>query len=514
MRKYPILRLAIPLATGVFFAERFHALFPLDGVLVALVVLLAGLGIAAFFRNYTGRWMFGAGIMAFLFLAGYARMEGQWRQVDVDWPSEKRAYRGTVQETPVEKKRSIQYRVRVNGRDVLLYLSKDSMSRSVDMGDQLLFHARIEKPVNRNDSSGFDYARYLMLRKISGVAFASSGSWKKQERRPELTLKQRALKVRERIVEEYRSWGWSGDRLAVLSALTIGHKAELDDDLRERYSVAGISHVLALSGLHIGIVWMLVGFLLAPLERNRLGSWLKWVVSTVFLWCFAFVAGLEASVVRAVVMCMLMGLGRVAGSRALSLNTWGIAAFFMLLYNPFYLFDVGFQLSFLAVLFILLYYPLVYRLLPSENRLCRWGWGVVSVSMSAQLGTAPLVMYCFSNFSVYFLLANVVASVLVPLIVGLGFLALFLSFVPFLQVWVVKALGWLVDGINLTAHEISGWPLASLSGADVSMVEVGWMYGLLFFAWNCWKTSSRKAFIGILVCLSGLLAARLCVIMG
>ena len=512
MKNYPILRLAIPLSAGVFFAERFHALFPLDGVLVALAVLLAVLGLWSFFRNYAGRWMFGAGVAVLLFMAGYVRMEGQWKQVNVDWPSEKRAYRGTVQEMPVEKERSIQYRVRVNGRDVLLYLSKDAMSGSVDMGGQLLFHARIEKPVNRKDSSEFDYARYLLLQKISGVAFASSASWKKLERKPELTLKQRALKVRERIVDEYRSWGWTGDRLAALSALTIGHKAELDDGLRERYSVAGISHVLALSGLHIGIVWMLFNFLLRPLERNRLGAWIKWVASTASLWIFAFIAGLEASVVRAVVMCMLMELGRVAGNRALSLNTWGIAAFFMLLYNPFYLFDVGFQLSFMAVLFILLYYPLVYRLFPLENRLCRWGWGVVSVSMSAQLGTAPLVMYCFSNFSVYFLLANVVASVLVPLIIGLGFLALFLSLVPVLQVGVVKVLGGLVDGINFTAHEISGWPLASLSCSDLTMMEVGGMYGVLFFAWSYWKTSSRKAFIGILVCLSGILVARLCVV--
>ena len=457
--------------------------------------------------------MFGIGVAIFLFMAGYARVEGQWRQVDVDWPSERRVYRGTVQEIPVEKKRSIQYRVRVNGRDVLLYLPKDAMSRSVDMGDQLLFHVRMERPVNRNGSSGFDYARYLLHQKIGGVAYAPSGSWKKLERRPELTLKQRALKVRESIVDEYRSWGWTGERLAVLSALTIGHKAELDDDLRERYSVAGISHVLALSGLHIGIVWMLLGFLLKPLEKNRWGAWMKWGVSTLLLWGFAFVAGLEASVVRAVVMCMLMELGRMAGSRALSLNTWGIAAFFMLLYNPFYLFDVGFQLSFMAVLFILLYYPLVYGLLPSENRLYRWGWGVLSVSMSAQLGTAPLVMYCFSNFSLYFLLANMVASVLVPLIIGLGFLALFLSFVPFLQAWVVKVLGFLVDGINITAHEISGWPLASLSCSDLSMVEVGWLYGVLFFLWSCWKAPSRKAFIGILVCVAGVLAARLCAIL-
>ena len=514
MNNYPILRLAIPLSAGIFFAECFHALFPLDGVLWALVALLVCLGLLFFSRIYACRWMFGAGVMAFLLLAGYARMDQQWRQVNVDWPSEKRLYKGTVQEIPVEKKRSMQYKVRINGRDVLLYLSKDAMSGSVDMGDSLLVYTQINRPVNRNDSSGFDYARYLLHHKVSGMAYVAPGCWKKLEGASELSLKQKTLNVRRRIVDEYRTWGLSDEQLAILAALTIGHKADLNEELREKYSVAGISHVLALSGLHIGIVWMLMGFLLKPLERNGLGRWLKWGISTTMLWCIAFVAGLEASVVRAVIMCMLMELGRVSGGKALSLNTLGIAGFFMLLYNPFYLFDVGFQLSFVAVLSILMFHPLVNRMVSSEHRICRWGWGIVSVSVSAQLGTAPLVMYYFSNFSPYFLLANIVASVIVPLIIGLGFLSLFLSYCPFIQVWVVNVLGWLVGSINMVADAISGWPLAGLSCTGIAPMEVGLFYLLLLSVWNGWKTPSRKAFMRMLVCVVCVLVARLGVMLG
>ena len=514
MKKYPILRLAIPLSTGIFFAEYFHALFPLEGVLWTLGALLVGLGILLSFRGYSRRWMFGAGMMTALFLVGYARMEHQWRQVETEWPSEKRVYRGTVQEMPVEKKRSMQYKVRINGRDVLLYLSKDAVSRSVDMGDRLLVFTQINPPANRSDSSDFDYARYLLHKKVSGVAYAPSGAWKKTENRSGLTLKQKALKVRERIVEEYRTWGLSDERLAILSALTIGHKAELSEDLRERFSVAGISHVLALSGLHIGIIWMIVGFLLRPLEGNPLGRWLKWGISTTMLWCFAFVAGLEASVVRAVLMCMLMELGRVSGGKALSLNTWGVAGFLMLLYNPFYLFDVGFQLSFVAVLSILMFYPLINRMVSSERRICRWGWGMVSVSVSAQLGTAPLVMYYFSNFSLYFLLANIVASILVPLIIAMGLLALLLAPLGAVHAWVVKALGGLVGLVNATATEISGWHWANLSFAEVTPMEVGACYLLLWGIWAYWKAPSRKGVMGMLACVVCLLAVRLCIMLG
>ncbi len=514
MKKYPILRLAIPLSTGIFFAEYFHALFPLEGVLGALGILLVGLGLLLSFRKYSRRWMFGVGVMMTLFLAGYVRMEHQWRQVEVDWPSEKRVYKGTVQEIPVEKKRSMQYKVRINGRDVLLYLSKDAMPDSVDMGDNLLVFTQINRPVNRSDSSDFDYARYLLHHKVSGVAYVPLGSWKKMEDRSKLTWKQRALQIRERIVVKYREWGLTGERLAILSALTIGHKTELSEDLREKFSVAGISHVLALSGLHVGIFWMLMGFLLRPLERNGAGRWLKWGISTTMLWCFAFVAGLEASVIRAVIMCMLMELGRVSGGRALSLNTLGVAGFFMLLYNPFYLFDVGFQLSFVAVLSILMFYPLMNRIVSSEHRICRWGWGIVSVSVSAQLGTAPLVMYYFSNFSLYFLLANIVASILVPLIIAMGFLALLLSPFGTIHDCTVKVLEGLVDGICGTATEISGWPLASLSYAEVTPMEVGACYLLLVGVWVYCKAPSRKTLMGMLGCIACLLAVRLCILLG
>ena len=514
MKKYPILRLAVPLTAGVFFAEYFHALFPLEGVFGAFGILLVVLGGLSALRKYSRRWMFGVGVMMALFLVGYVRMAHQWRQVDVDWPAGKRVYQGTVQEMPVEKKRSMQYKVRVNGRDVLLYLSKDAVSRSVGMGDNLLVFTQIRQPENRNGTSDFDYARYLLHHKVSGVAYAPSGSWKKAEKGSKLTWKQKALQIRTKVVEEYKEWGLKGERLAILSALTIGHKAELSEDLRERFSVAGTAHVLALSGLHIGIVWMLMGFLLGPLDRSRWGRWMKWALSTTMLWCFAFVTGLEASVVRAVIMCMLMELGRVSGGKVLSLNTWGVAGFFMLLYNPFYLFDVGFQLSFVAVLSILMFYPLVNRMVSLEHRICRWGWGIVSVSVSAQLGTAPLVMYYFSNFSPYFLLANMAVSILVPLIIAIGFLALLLAPLGIVHDWMVKVLEGLVDGIRFTAMEISGWPWAKLSIAEVTPMEVVACYLLLWGIWRCWMHPSWKAWMGVLAGIAVFLTIRLCVLLG
>ena len=173
-----------------------------------------------------------------------------------------------------------------------------------------------------------------------------------------------------------------------------------------------------------------------------------------------------------------------------------------------------FQLSFVAVLSILMFYPLINRWVQSEHRICRWGWGIVSVSVSAQLGTAPLVMYYFSNFSLYFLLANIVASILVPLIIAMGLLALLLAPFGAVHAWVVKALGGLVGLVNATVTEISGWHWANLSFAEVTPMEVGACYLLLWGIWAYWKAPSRKGLMGMLACVVCLLAIRLCVMLG
>ena len=226
--------------------------------------------------------------------------------------------------------------------------------------------------------------------------------------------------------------GVSGDELAVLSALTIGDKEELSESIVETYSVAGASHVLALSGLHIGFISALLLFVLSPL-------WIRWRFLKPFLflsvilllWGFAFLTGLSSSVVRAVVMCSFGLLSMlIPACRKLTLNTLGVTAFLMLLFNPVWLFDVGFQLSFSAVAAIVLLQPGLYGLLSVKNRLLRKAWGLVTVSVAAQIGTAPLVMLYFSRFSTHFLLTNLLVIPLVSLIVYAAVILLVLTPFP------------------------------------------------------------------------------------
>ena len=482
------------MAAGILFSNTFRTEMGV-GLVVGLVFVLLFLCLVWRNRSYAGRWVFGTGVSAFMFLAGMALTEHAWREVKVDWPSGKKAYRAVVREPLREKPRTYQACADMAGRNVWLYLAKDSLAADLMPGDELLVYARMEAPRN-----------YLYYKGVSGSAYVPSGAWRKTGREPVDNWKMKALRLRERIIGKYRQWGIGAEQLPVLSALTLGYKNDLGEEVRETYSVAGISHVLALSGMHVGIVWLLLDGLLRPLVRMRL-RWLKGVAVIGTLWAFAFVVGLEASVVRAVIMCMLVEIGRLSGFKPLSMNTLSIAALGMLMYWPFYLFDVGFQLSFVAVASILLLYPLIYGAFTLRSRMGRWTWGILSVSMAAQLGTAPWVMYYFSLFSVYFLLANWVAAILVPFIIYGAVLMMLTACLPGLQSFVVGA----VNGMVTLLNEVAGWtsalPYATFSLSILRPAEIVLFY-LVLGAWAMFaKTRSRKWLVRALAlcaCLLGL----------
>ena len=501
MKTYPVFRLTIFMAAGILFANTFWTGI---GVvqLVCLLVLLLVMGFLLKTPSYSARWLFGVGASCFMFLVGVIGTGFAWKKVKVDWNPERNVYVGVILEPLLEKPRTYQCRVATNGKEVLIYLPKDSLSASLVVGDKLLFYTCLDAPRNKEEFQTFDYATYLYHDGVSGTAFVAADAWKKISGIKVDSWKIQALQIRERILRKYEEWGIESAQLPVLSALTLGYQGDLDKETREAYSVAGIAHVLALSGMHIGIIWLLLDCLLRPITLIRRLHWLHWFVITAFLWLFAFIVGLEPSVIRAVFMCMLIGLGKLLGIRVLSMNILAVAAFFMLLYNPFYLFDVGFQLSFVAVASIFLFYSMVLDWIVVRNRLGRWLWGIMVLSFVAQLGTAPLVMYYFSNFSIYFLFTNIISSVLVPLIIY-GAILLGLLF-PFevLSHYIVKVINVGVYSLNEVAMWVSTLPGATISFSKLIPLEIMLFYALLFIMLAYGKKRERKWILrGLFVCM-------------
>ena len=465
LQQHPFLRLLLPLVIGIVCGDAFPHAVPMmvwTGILAVSCICL--------FVSYLINWKHLFGLLLFILLVTTGFGLAAKHLADTSLPASQHAsiYQITINQTPEQKERSIlcpAVIIRIQQADstletphpcpqVLLYLQPDSAAASLKRGDQLWIQAHILPPANKGLPHEFDYARFLQRRGISGTAFVPTGRWQKVGHDFLRTFRQKAADQQEKIVNLYRRLGFQGDELAVLSALTVGDKDELSEDIIETYSITGASHVLALSGLHIGFLYALFWLLMAPLwKRWRLLKLPLLTFIVLLLWGFAFLTGLSPSVVRSVCMFSILTLS-----------------------HPMWLFDVGFQLSFVAVASILMFYPKLNRLYSGDHWIIRKVWGLMSVSIAAQIGTAPLVIFYFSRFSTHFLFTNLWVIPMVSLVLYASVFLLLLSPFTALQAAVAPYVGKLVEIQNHVLQQIEHWPYASFDHLSLDVCEVLFIY--------------------------------------
>lgn len=281
------------------------------------------------------------------------------------------------------------------------------------------------------------------------------------------------LDQRTRLLERFADNGIDGDAYAVVAAMTLGDKSALTRDIKDTYSVSGASHVLALSGLHLGIIYMLLSLLL---PRRRWPA-LSQLVIILSVWAFVFLVGMSVSVVRSAIMLTVYGLLSIGNRDKMSINALAFTAIVMLMWNPAWLFDVGFQMSFMAVLAILLFVPLFEDVFPAEflmeHRWIKRIWGLVIVSCAAQLGVAPLIAFYFGRFSAYFLLSNMIVIPAAIVILWLSIVVLLFPSLAYLLLYIVQ---WL----NRVLLSITDIPGASIDNLHPSVLQVVLIYVLIF----------------------------------
>lgn len=501
-------RLTICLATGIFL---FDTLWPENfswsywvAIWLLLVIVCGGV---FWFSRWRWRWLFGVMAGMAFFLWGGISVVHQRETVQYDWDGEPAIYKGIVESVPEVRGKTFRAEVRVdvqrlsNGnwkridRNILLSWMPDSLSKPLACGDSVCFYAKVSYPFSEKELTRFDYGDYLLRKSISGTALAYAENWRCTGKPRSLSVSQLAKVCQQQVVDIYRSWGFDQDVQAVVSALTIGEKTDLTPELKAMYSAAGVSHVLALSGLHVGILSCILLWLFYPLTYLKHGRKILPFLVVCLLWFFAFISGLSSSVVRAVVMYSLYTFASFCSEERFSgMHSLVLAAFLMLIYNPFFLFDISFQLSFTAVFSILAFYPLFSRWLCIKNCVLRYVWNTLSLSVSAQLGTLPFILYYFGSFPTYFLLANLVVVILASGILMLTLVALCVASVPMVGSTVITLLEWCTSVLNESTRWVQQLDGSQITSIYLSSSQACLLTAVIICFYLCWASGiHRKA---------------------
>ena len=327
-------------------------------------------------------------------------------------------------------------------------------------GDHIYINARVGEVHTAENPGAFDYARFLRRQGISGRAYVAGNRWKARAMADaEVSLRLRMARYRQSLSAQYFSH-LGTEEAAIAAAMSLGDKRSLDAAQRQSFSATGVSHVLALSGLHLGILFSLYSLLFVNRLRSRRGRVFASLVGVALLWGFALLVGFPLSLVRATVMFMLWQLSVVLYGERSSLNNLALAALLILLFSPASLFDIGFQLSFTSVFFILLLTPHIPR--PRwlrRSRLLALLYGWLTVSIVAQIGTGPLVAYYFHTIPLVGLLGNLLAIPLAYVILGL---ALVFFLIPGFQGLTATLLGWCIRFLTGAVGWMAAWPYSHI----------------------------------------------------
>ena len=362
-----------------------------------------------------------------------------------------------------EREKTIRYEAEVEGGSrVLLYLQKDSVSMPV-MGDVLMVQTQVRRGGQLGD---FDYGMYLRRQGITGSCWANRRNWQvigHEEDRSLLTI---AKRCQCRLHEQYRQMGIEGKELGILSALTLGYRENLDKDVQRSFSVSGAMHVLAVSGLHTGIVWGIVVWLLTlggwfkPLWEEKWKRWLLNIIAIVLIWMYAFVTGLSPSVMRSALMLSFWALSGLLEKQISRWNPLFSAAMIILIINPLALWSVSFQLSFAAVAGIMLIGQKMQRSISFKGRMLQYVGGLMLVSVAAQIATMPLTMHYFGQTSNYFALTNLVVIPMAGVLLVLGFGTLAMSWCVIGE-WLGVATKWCTWLLREVVEWIEGLPFST-----------------------------------------------------
>ncbi|GAA4886621.1 ComEC/Rec2 family competence protein [Flaviramulus aquimarinus] len=341
--------------------------------------------------------------------------------------------------------------LKVNTKEVsgksLLNIAKDSLQTPLKVDAIFISKTAFNDLTHPLNPHQFDYKNFLDKKYIYHQLYATNESLLYVESDTQ-TLLGLADNTRQYINKKLKPYNFKPNERSIINALLLGQRQELSKDIYNSYTNAGVIHILAVSGLHVGIILLILSFVLKPLERFKHGKLIKTILLVSMLWSFALIAGLSPSITRAVTMFSIVAIALNLKRPTNIYNTLAISVFIILLFKPLFIFDVGFQLSYLAVFSIVSLDPILYKLWVPKNKIIDFYWHTFTVTMSAQIGIIPLSLFYFHQFPSLFFISNLVIIPFLGVILGFGILVLVLAVLNLLPQLVSNIYGSIISFMN------------------------------------------------------------------
>ena len=485
LQLYPLPRVGIMLILGIVFGSVLSTNVP---AFVWLIVVLVCIGALLVLRKkpYTSSGV----ILLGVFFLGSWLIGIHLHQLKTFDDDVEKEYQGVIISKPVQRGKVVRFDMLVVGTGkpikVRVSLMRDTHSEEyhfLQIGNGLTILSRINPFTQYDTSSSFDYVRWAQVQGYGGQTFVSDGKWcQSPVSLSSLSWLQKArissMKWRDFVVNTLSVDADVDDKssMAIVAAMTLGDKSGLDETTKQLFSITGTSHILALSGMHLGILYAVL-LVVFPRKKKRIVSQMIIILT---IWTYVLLTGMSTSLIRSATMFTIMGLMSLSNRMSISLNTLSLAAILMLVVHPLSLWDVGFQLSFVSVFTILL----MFRWLENKGFVPRTWKGkafatFVVLPVAAQIGTFPLVLYYFGRFSCYFLLSNLVVVPSAILILYGVLFALIVWPFEFLRSMVFQLVIQVVEWLQTSLSFIASLPGSSISGIRLSVLQVILVYVLI-----------------------------------
>ena len=509
---FPMVRLFLPFLAGIIASVALSAISPIPYLFITAILLISIIAgfLPAITKLYGIKWLFGGLASIFLFSIGFNSVILHKEILSPDHFSHSDK-QGTlivrVDDPPQEKEHSYKTILSVkgikNGQEItkaeghlLAYFEKDSATEPPEAGSIIALSALPQKISPPQNPGAFDYKKYMAASNVYHQVYVKNNSWLllKEPRGFDLYLS--AQRITKYLVTILHDNGLEGKEFAVASALMLGQNDMLDAETLREYSGSGVMHILSVSGLHVGVIFLIINFLLGFMNKNRWQVWSKTILIILTIWAYALLTGLSSPVLRASVMFTFVTIGNASNRYVHIINSLAVSAFLLLLFNPLVISNVGFQLSYIGILGIVFINKPIAELWQPPNRIIEYIWDLVAVSIAAQIATAPLAILYFHQFPTYFLPANLVAIPLSGLVIYSGLLVMLTSFFPVVSQFFGIVTSFLLKAMNTCIGFTEQLPHAVLKITPVFTSEMLLIYLMITFL-LLFVYLKRKIFIHI-----------------